>query len=316
MRKAHLVEAGVPDSRRFFYLLKRFDRSKYLYLLLILPLLYFVVFKYGAMLWLTIAFKKFNVSQGLWGSEWVGFKYFSMFVSDPYFWKLIRNTLLLNVYGLIFNFPVPIALALLINTVKNRRYRKFVQSVSYLPYFVSTVVVSGLIVSYLASDGIINQVVQVFVGRTIPFLAEPQYFRVIYVLSEIWQHAGWTAIIYLAALAGISPELYESAKMDGASQWKQMIHISLPGIAPVIAIQFLLTVGQLLSVGYEKILLLYNGATYETADVISTYIYRRAIYSAEYSYGAAVSMFQAVLTLILVIVANRAAKRMGSVSLW
>lgn len=267
-------------------------------------------------MWLTIAFKKFSVSQGLWGSEWVGFKYFSMFVNDPYFWKLIRNTLLLNVYGLVFSFPVPIVLALLINTVRNRRYRKFIQSVSYLPYFVSTVVVSGLIVSYLASDGMINQVVKLLSGRTIPFLAEPQYFRAIYVLSEIWQHAGWTAIIYLAALAGISPELYESAKMDGASQWKQMIHISLPGIAPVIAIQFLLTVGQLLSVGYEKILLLYNGATYETADVISTYIYRRAIYSAEYSYGAAVSMFQAVLTLILIIVANRVAKRMGSVSLW
>lgn len=316
MGKTQLVQAEVPVSRRFFYLLKRFDRSKYLYLLLALPLIYFIVFKYGAILWLTIAFKKFSVSQGLWGSEWVGFKYFSMFVNDPYFWKLIRNTLLLNVYGLVFSFPVPIVLALLINTVRHRRYRKFIQSVSYLPYFVSTVVVSGLIVSYLASDGMINQVVKLLSGRTIPFLAEPQYFRAIYVLSEIWQHAGWTAIIYLAALAGISPELYESAKMDGASQWKQMIHISLPGIAPVIAIQFLLTVGQLLSVGYEKILLLYNGATYETADVISTYIYRRAIYSAEYSYGAAVSMFQAVLTLILIIVANRVAKRMGSVSLW
>ena len=291
-------------------------RSWRLHILFILPLLYFIIFKYGAILWMMIAFKKYNPVDGLIGSEWVGLVHFKNFLRDPYFWKLIRNTLILNLELLIFYFPVPILLALMINDVRNKAFRKTVQAISYLPYFLSTVVVCGLLVNYLSADGMVNNIIFDFTGKRISFMTNPSFFRPIYILSEIWQRAGWGSIIYLAALSGINMELYEAATIDGANRWKQMLHISLPGISPVISIQLLLTLGHILSVGYEKILLLYTGATYETADVISTYLYRRGLVGADYSYGAAVSIFQAAVALGLIVISNSAAKKIGSTSLW
>ena len=281
-----------------------------------LPLAYFVIFRYGAILWLAIAFKKFNPVAGLWGSNWIGFVHFQNFLSDAYFWKLIRNTLMINIEMLIFYFPLPIILALMINDVRSKVYRKAVQTISYLPHFLSTVVVAGLVVSYTASDGMINDFVYAITGNRISFLTTPGWFRPIYIISEGWQSAGWASIIYLAALSNIDVEMYEAAVIDGATRLRQMWHISLPGVAPVISIQLLLTLGRFLSVGYEKILLLYNGSVYETADVISTYLYRRGIMSADYSYGAAVSLFQAVFSLVLIVSANYASRKIGQTSLW
>lgn len=306
--------ATVRNPRR--QILKQISRSRYLYLLFLLPMIYFVVFKYGAMMWLTIAFKNFKATRGLWGSDWVGLKYFEKFLTDAYFWKLVRNTVVLNLYGLIFSFPAAIILALMINEVRMQRFKKLVQTVSYMPYFISTVAVCGLITTFLSSDGLITMAIKALTGKSYALLTDAGAFRSIYIISDIWQHVGWGSIIYLAALTGIDPGLYEAAEIDGASRLQQTLHVSLPSIASVIAIQFLLTVGRMMDIGYEKILLLYTGSTYETADVISTYLYRRTIIQADYSYGAAISLFQAVLSLLLVSGANKVAQKVGSTSLW
>lgn len=291
-------------------------KSRYLYLIFFLPFVYFVVFKYGAMAWLRIAFYEYNAFLGFSGSKFVGLKYFRQFISDPYFWNILKNTIVLNLWMLVFYFPTPIILALLINELKSKYFKKLAQTISYMPYFLSTVVVCGFITTVLANDGAVNQILTSFGLEKIQFLMEPGWFRPMYVISEIWQQCGWGSIIYLAALAGVDAQLYEAASIDGANKWKKLIHISIPGIAPVISIQLLLTIGKLLTIGYEKILLLYTGATYETADVISTYVYRRGLIEANYSYGSAVSIFQAVLALILVFAANKAAKKVGQTSLW
>ncbi len=296
--------------------LKNVKQSRWLYLMFALPFLYFIVFKYGAMAWLVIAFEDFNAFKGVFNSKWVGLKWFQAFIKDPYFWNIVKNTIVLNLWNIIICFPAPILLALMINEVKNKAFKKFTQTVSYLPYFLSTVVVCGFITNIVATDGLINQVLKALGMNTVTFLMEPGWFRPIYVMSELWQGCGWGSIIYLAALAGVDQQLYEAASIDGASKFQQLIHISLPGIASVISIQFLLTIGRILSIGYEKIILLYNGATYETADVISTYVYRRGLIEANYSYGAAVSIFQSVIALFLVVMANRAARKIGQTSLW
>lgn len=301
------------DSK--FYI-KNIKRSRWLYAMFALPFLYFIVFKYGAMAWLAISFKNYNAFKGIFGSEWVGLKWFKQFLEDPYFWNIFKNTIVLNFWMLLFAFPAPIVLALVINELKPQWFRKMTQTVSYLPYFISTVVVCSFISNITSSDGLLNQIIAALGGETVSFLTEPGWFRPIYVISEIWQSCGWGSIIYLAALAGVDQQLYEAAAIDGAGKFKQLIHVSIPGIMPVISVQLLLTVGRMLSVGYEKIILLYNGSTYQTADVISTYVYRRGLIEANYSYGAAVSLFQSVIALVLVVAANKAAQKMSDTSLW
>ncbi len=307
---------AVNKRREGKTFLKNVKRSRWLYLMFALPFLYFVIFKYGAMAWLVIAFEDFNAFKGVFASKWVGLKWFRAFIQDPYFWNIVKNTIVLNLWNIVICFPAPILLALLINEVKNKAFKKFTQTVSYLPYFLSTVVVCGFITNIVASDGLINQILKALGMETVTFLMEPEWFRPIYVISELWQGCGWGSIIYLAALAGVDQQLYEAASIDGASKLQQLFHISLPGIVSVISIQFLLTIGRILSIGYEKIILLYNGATYKTADVISTYVYRRGLIEANYSYGAAVSIFQSVIALLLVVMANKAAKKVGQTSLW
>lgn len=311
------MRTKVNKTDRLKHVRKELWRNRFLYLMLALPLLYFFVFKYGAIGWLGIAFKRFNARAGLWGSDWVGFKYFEMFLKDPYFFTVLKNTIVISLWSLVFYFPVPIILALLINEVKSHRRKKVVQTVTYLPYFISTVVVCNLAMYIFATDGIVNDIItNVFGGTAKTFLSDPAWFRPIYIITEIWQNAGWGSIIYLAALAGVDQQLYEAAAIDGASRLKQVIHISIPGISSIISIQLLLTLGRMLNVGYEKILLLYNGATYSTADIISTYVYRRGLIDANYSYGAAISVFQAIVSLILICCANKAADKIGATSLW
>ena len=288
-----------------------------LYFMLLLPIAYYILFKYMPMYGTLIAFKKFSAKKGIWGSTWVGFKNFEKFLSDPYFYKLVRNTLLINLNNLLFAFTSSIIFALLLNEMKHKLYRKVVQTVSYLPHFISTVVVCGLVTNFTRTNGgIINDLIAMLGGERISFLNRAEYFRPIYVISEIWQHMGWDAIIYIAALLSIEPQLYEAASIEGANRFQKMLYVTLPGIAPTITIMLIMRIGHLMSLGYEKVLLLYSGATYETADIISTYVYRRGLLTADFSYGTAIDLFQTVISLILVTSTNWLGKKIGGAGLW
>ena len=302
--------------KKAFVILSRIKRSRYLYVLFFLPFCYFIVFKYVPMYGLVIAFKDYNIVQGINASPWVGVKYFHQFLIDPYFWKLVRNTLLLGIYSILWGFPVPILLALLLNELQNRHFKRFIQSVSYLPHFISTVVVCGMIVNFLSSDGMINQLLRHLGLHSIQFMMLPQWFRTVYIASDVWQSAGWGSIIYLAALTGINAELYEAATMDGAGRFQKMCHVTLPGIAPTVAIMLILNLGHVMSLGYQKIILLYNGSTYETADILSTYVYRRGLLSADFSYGTAIGLFEGLVSLVLILGANTISKKLSDTSLW
>ena len=288
-----------------------------LYTLLVPPLIYYLLFHYMPIYGALIAFKKYSPRKGVWGSTWIGLDNFVKFLSDPYFYKLVRNTLLINLYSLVYAFPASILFALLLNEMRHQRYKRLAQTISYLPHFISTVVVCGLLTNFLrTNDGIINQLLSAFGFARIPFLNKAEYFRTIYVASGIWQHLGWDAIIYIAALTGINEELYEAARIEGANRFQRALHVTLPGIAPTITIMLVMRVGNLMNLGYEKILLLYSGVTYETADVISTYVYRRGLLGADFGYGTAVGLFQSVVAMILIVAANQTGKRISETSLW
>jgi putative aldouronate transport system permease protein len=281
-----------------------------------IPFFYYVIFHYIPMFGILIAFKDYNVFQGVFGSKWVGMKYFQNFFSDPYFYKLIRNTLTIGLYHIVFSFPAPIILALLLNELKHQVFKRFVQTVSYLPHFLSTVVVVGMIVNFLAHDGLINQFLAVFGLEPLHFLMMPEWFRTIYISSEVWQGIGWGSIIYLAALTSIDPHLFEAATIDGANRWKQTLHITLPGIAPTIIILLLFNIGAVMSVSFEKVLLLSNGSNFETSDVIATYVYRRGLVSSDFSYATAVGLFNSVIAIILLTIGNTLSKKVSETSLW
>lgn len=288
-----------------------------LYSLLVLPVLYYVIFKYGPMIGNIIAFRRY-VPGGPWlGTKWVGLKYFKMFISDPAFWNVFRNTVVISITSLIFGFPIPIVFALLLNEIRTTAFKRTVQTVSYLPHFLSIVVVAGMIIDFLSpSTGSFNQLAKFFTGHTYQFMQISGCFVPIYVISGIWQETGWNAILYLAALTNVNPELYEAAEIDGAGRFKQTIHVTIPGIMPTIAILFILNLGNLLNVGFEKILLLYNPAIYDTADVISTYLYRIAFTTNSFSYATAIGLFESIIGLVLIIGANKLTKKFAETSLW
>ncbi|MDR6879369.1 putative aldouronate transport system permease protein [Bacillus sp. 3255] len=305
-------------SRRSLWITIMSDlrRNKLLYLMVLPVIAYYVIFDYGPMYGLQIAFKDFSPGAGIWGSPWVGFDHFIEFFQSYYFWRIIRNTLLINVYELIFGFPAPIILALLLNELRKQAFKRIVQTITYLPHFISVVVIVGMLVDFLARDGVVNQLLSLLNVTSKSYLSEPEWFRFIYISSGIWQQVGWGSIIYLAALSAIDPSLYEAAKVDGASRWKQVIHISIPGIMPTIIILFILKMGSMMSVGSEKILLMYNPLTYDTADVISTFVYRKGILEASYSYTTAVGLFNAVIAFTLLIISNNLSKRVSETKLW
>ncbi|MFC4600503.1 ABC transporter permease [Cohnella hongkongensis] len=302
-----------PNARRVWRSIKK---SRFFYAMFAIPLVYFIVFHYIPMFGIVIAFKDYSVFKGIAGSEWVGMEYFRDFLSDPYFYKLIRNTLVIGLYQILFAFPAPIILALLLNELRNQLFKRFVQTVSYLPHFLSTVVVCGILVNFLSFDGIVNQFLQFLGLRPVHFLMIPDWFRTIYVSSEIWQGVGWGSIIYLAALTNIDPQLYEAARMDGANRWKQIRHVTLPGIAPTIIIMLLFSIGAIMSVSFEKVLLLSNGANFETSDIIATYVYRRGLVSSDFSYATAVGLFNSVIALIFLSIGNAISKKVSETSLW
>jgi putative aldouronate transport system permease protein len=298
------------------FLLKDLLRNKLLYVMMVPALAYYFIFQYGPMYGAIIAFKDYSPNIGILKSEWVGLAHFKDFFSGFYFWRIFKNTVLISIYTLIFEFPAPIILALLINELRNNKFKRIVQSVTYMPYFISLIVICGIVKDFTNSGGIINSAFMYFGGDGKTMLQNPDYFRPIYIASEIWQRIGWESIIYIAALSAVDQEQYEAARMDGAGRWRQMWNVTIPGILPTIMIMFILRMGNLLNVGFEKIILLYNPAIYDTADVISSYVYRKGLLEFGWSFSTAVGLFNSIINLMLLIAANYISRKVSENSLW
>ena len=296
---------------------REWNRNKYLYFLCLPFLIYYILFHYGPMSGLLMAFQDYSIVDGIWNSPFIGFENFIRFFQSQYFVRLVKNTLLLSIY-IAWGFPAPLILALLLNEVRNQRFKKAVQTITYLPHFISLVVVCGMLTQFLSRDGFItNILVHLGVMEPTNLLGEKQYFRTIYIASGIWQEIGWGTIIYLAALSGVDEQLYEAARIDGANRFHCMTNITLPSIAPTIIMLLILKVGKVMSVGFEKIILLYNPQTYEVADVLSSYIYRYGLGgSFDYGYTTAIGMFSSVINFILVISANKISKKLTETGIW
>lgn len=315
---------SVRLSRRFILLQQTFrqkvkidfKKNKELYLLLIPVLLFYAVFQYGPMFGLTIAFKNYTPARGFMHSPWVGLKHFKNFFSDYYFARILTNTIRISVLTLIFSFPAPIILALLISELKGKRFARTVQTITYLPHFISVVVICGIIVQLTGSSGAITKFLGHFGFPQATMLNNPHLFLPIYIISGIWQTIGWNSIIYLSALTAIDEELYEAATIDGAGRFRQLISITLPCLSGTIVIMLILAVGKMFNVGYEKILLLYNPLTYEVGEVISTYVYRKGLLEFNWSYSAAVGLFNSIVSFVLVYCTNKLSKKISGSSLW
>ena len=293
-----------------------FARNRTLYIIFIPVFLYYAIFCYKPMYGAIIAFKNFVPSKGIIGSDWVGFRHFESFFQSAYFLRILKNTLVISINSIIFGFPAPIILALMINELKSKRFSKVVQTISYLPHFISLVVICALIKDFTADTGIINDIIAFFGGERVTMLNQPKYFVPVYVVSEIWQEVGWGSIIYIAALAGIDQELYEAADIDGAGKIKQLLNITIPSIIPTIMIMLILKLGNIMNIGYEKVLLLYSPAVYETSDIISTYVYRKGILDANYSFSTAVGLFNSVINFAFLLGANKLSNISCGTGLW
>lgn len=290
-------------------------KDRQLYLMLIPVLVYYLLFYFRPMKGLQIAFMDYKPFLGMENSKWVGFDNFITYFTGPYFARTFKNTIIISVMNLMLSFPVPIILAFLFNEIRNSKVRTVYQTISYMPHFISAVVVCGILIEFLSpSDGLINLIIQKLGGESIYFLTKPEWFRIIFVLQGIWSSAGFSSIMFYSALCGIDTSLYEAVALDGGGRLRQLWHIALPGIAPTIAVMFIMRIGNILNVGSERIILLYQPATYETADVISSYIYRIGMESNNYSLSTAVGIFNGIVSLILVLCANKISKKIGEVS--
>jgi len=314
-----ITKSTLPSIEKigFAQKVKRdFSMNKSLWLMAIPVVIWYIVFHYLPMIGVVIAFKNYTPTKGIMDSSWVGMKHFKDFFGSFYAWRVIKNTLVLNLYQLIYSFPAPIILALLLNEIKNNHFKKAVQTITYIPHFISLVVICGMIVDFTASEGLINDIIAIFGGERISYLLKPEWYRTVYIASEIWRGIGWGSILYLAALMGIDTELYEATAIDGAGRWKQFINVTLPGITPTIIIMLILNIGKMMSEGADKTILLYNPSTYETADIISSFIYRRGLADANYSYSSAVGLFNSVINVILITGANSFSRKINETSLW
>ncbi len=306
-------------ARKRKSLRRRLRMNRELYLILAIPLLWLLIFHYYPMYGVQIAFKKFNATDGILGSPWVGFDYFTKFFESFNFGTVITNTLAISIYDLVVGFPFPIILALLLNNCLRPRYKKFAQIVTYMPYFISTVVLVGIIIQFTSPKvGLINYAIKGLGGEEIDFMGIPGYFRHIYVWTNIWQNTGWNAIIYLSALAAVDPGLHEAALVDGANRFKRMIHIDLPGILPTIAILLTLNMGAIMNVGFEKVFLMQNQLNLRTSEVLSTFVYKTGLASSapDFSYAAAIGLFNSVISLALVALVNFINSKINETSLW
>lgn len=306
--RAHLSRTGRARQA--------LKRCWILYLMILPVVAYYLIFHYLPMGGLVIAFKDYRVARGILGSKWVGFKHFIDFFQSEYAWQITRNTLSISFLGLIFGFPAPILLAILLNEVKAARFKKAVQTITYMPHFISLVIICAMVREFCATRGLFNAILNGLGLKSIDFLIQPKWFYPIYIISGIWQNIGWDSIIYLSALAAIDQELYEAAAVDGAGRLRRIWSITLPGIMPTITILLILRIGSIMSVGYEKIILLYNPSVYETADVISTYVYRRGLIDGKYSFASAVGLMNSIINFILLLVADRMSKHFGQSGLF
>ncbi len=295
---------------------KKMKKKWRMYVMMAPAIIFFAIFNYYPMYGVIIAFKEYSASAGILGSPWVGFSHFERFFNAYYFWEILRNTLLLSAYQLAM-FPVPIIVALSMNEIKNNLFKRFTQTITYAPHFISVVVMTGMLVAFLSpSTGIVNNLLGLFGIEPIAFLAEPGWFKTIFVQSGVWQTAGWGAIIYLAALAGVNPELHEAATVDGASRLQRILHINIPAILPVIVILLILEVGNLMSIAFEKVYLLQNPLNMQSSDVIQTFVYRSGLLEGQYSFSAAVGLFNSIISLILLVTVNYIARKTTNNSLW
>lgn len=296
---------------------KRVRRSIPYYVLMLLPLLFLLLFKYYPMYGLQIAFKDYRVKLGIAGSPWVGLKHFKTFLTAASAWNVIRNTFIISIYSLVFSFPVPIVLAVCLNEARSKRFRKSVQMITYMPYFISTVVLVSMIIQFTdISNGIVNQIIKAFSGGAVNFMGEVKYFRAIYVLTGIWQGTGYSAVVFLAALSGVSTELYDAALVDGASKFRRILAIDLPSIAPTIIILFILNTGSILTVGFEKIYLMQNNINSSISEVISTYVYKMGLQNSNFSYSTAVGLFNSLVNFVMLVACNMISHKVTDVGLW
>ncbi len=316
MKTASRAEETLPPVQKS-RVWKKIVLYRQYYYLLIPALVWYIIFAYGPLYGLQIAFKNFSGAKGIWGSAWVGLRHFRMFFSSYYFPMLLKNTLLISVYSLAAGTPIPIIVALMLNEVRSKSYKKFVQTVLYAPHFISTIVLAGIIIIVLSpSTGLVNHFLRALGSPGYYFMTSPTAFRHIYVWSGVWQGAGWSAIIYLAALSAVNPELHEAATIDGASRMQRVWYLNIPTIMPTFTILLILSVGRIMSVGYEKVYLLMNDLNQTTAEVISTYVYKRGLLNAEYSFSSAVGLFNNVINFILLMIVNWVAGRVSETSLF
>ena len=310
------IRKGYKEADCFTKLGRNIKAHPYLYLMFLPVLAYYIIFHYWPMYGIIIAFNDYKPMKGIFGSDWVGFKHFQTFLYGPYFWRLLRNTLSINIGMLVFAFPLPILFALLLNECRSVTFRKVVQTVTYMPHFVSSVVVCSLMLIFCRSNGILTSMLGTFGAPRTNLFTIKEYFQPLYIGMNIWQELGWDSIIFFAALTSIDASLYEAATVDGAGRWRQMWHVTLPGIAPTIVILLILRIGNLMSLGWDRIYLLYNSMIYETADVISTYVYRTGLQQMQYSYSTAVGLMNSVVNVILLLSANYISGKITESSLW
>ena len=314
-----MIQAGekVANNKSFAVRLgKDLSMNRYVYIMAIPVVVYYLIFRYIPMGGVIIGFQEYIPIRGFFRSRWVGLKHFVDFLTGPFAVRTIRNTLLINVYQIIFGFPAPIILALLLNEISGGIFKKTVQTLSYLPHFVSIMVVCGLLKDFSRTTGLFNQVTALFGSEPVSFLTMPKFFRTIYVGSGIWQGMGWGSIIYLATLSSVDPNLYEAAEIDGAGRFGKMLHITFPALIPIITIQLIMRLGYMMSEGHEKVILLYNPLIYETADIVSSFVYRRGLEEANYSFGSAVGLFNSVINIFLLWSTNWICRRTINESLW
>ncbi|WP_152657900.1 sugar ABC transporter permease [Oceanobacillus sp. CFH 90083] len=309
-------EVSVSAQSKFYQVKKNFARNWQIYVFLLPAITYFILLHYIPMYGVQIAFKNFFANLGIWGSPWVGFDHFERFFNSYYFWRLLKNTLILSAYQLIL-FPLPIILALSLHEVRNRVFKRWAQTLTYAPHFISVVVVVGMIVIFLdPTTGLVNRLIVAFGGSPIDFLTSPSWFRHIFTWSGVWQTLGWGSIIYLAALSGVNPELHEAAKVDGASRLQRIFHINIPSILPTIVVLFILNIGSFMTVGFEKVLLMQNNLNAKTSDVIQTFVYQTGLLEGQYSFAAAIGLFDSAINIALLILFNYVARKVSDNSLW
>lgn len=305
--------ALIKEPSKWIATCRQYKKNRYLFLLLAPVLIWYAVFAYGPMYGIQLAFKDYFIKDGIWGSPWVGFKHFHyLFSSSPDFWRIMKNTLVISFYHIVFGFPAPIILALLLNELRFSFFKRIAQTISYLPHFLSWIVIGGILITLLSpSTGVVNYLLQMLGLDSLYFLGTEQYFRFTLVTSAIWKEIGWGTIIYLAALSGVDSQLYEAAVLDGANRWKQTLHITIPSILPVISILLILRVGGVLDAGFDQILTLYSPAVYGVADVLDTYVYRVGLQNFQFSLTTAVGLFKNIIALALVLSTNYIVKKMG-----